>query len=221
VVWSESTKVGCGQAASASTVYVVCNYAPPGNFPRSPFVGGRAPQPAPTAEVSEPTVAVPTPTATSRTQPTATPPAQPTTAPVQPTATSAGKLYSWSTWVSDLGLDIPDDSSDPATQGIQVTKAGKIAAIGVRVQITHPYVGDLTIVLVHPDGTSVTLRNQAGGSADDIDAVYGLGGIPVSGLGALNGKPLAGTWQVQVYDGAAEDTGTLEAVSLDFSYTTN
>lgn len=231
VVWWESTRLGCGQASSAGTVYVVCNYAPPGNFPRSPFVGGRAPTPVPTAGGLEPTVAVPTPT-TAPAQPTMAPivpttapvqpttaPSQPTTAPARPTATTSagGSLSSWSTW-ADMAVEIPDNSPEPATYDLLVTKAGTISSLGVGVQITHTYVGDLTVVLVHPDGSSVILRNQRGGDADNINETYGKGGIPVSGLSALNGKPLAGTWQIQVYDSAEEDTGTLDRFSLNFVY---
>lgn len=35
VIWTGSTKVGCGQAASLGKkggVYTVCNYDPPGNY---------------------------------------------------------------------------------------------------------------------------------------------------------------------------------------------
>lgn len=231
VVWWETTKLGCGQASSAGTVYVVCNYAPPGNFPRSPFKGGQAPTAVPTAGGVEPTVAVPTPT-TAPAQPTMAPivpttapvqpttaPSQPTTAPARPTATTSagGGLSSWSTW-ADMAVEIPDNSSEPATYDLLVTKAGTISSLGVGVRITHTYVGDLTVVLVHPDGSSVILRNQRGGDADNIDETYGKGGIPVSGLSALNGKPLAGTWQIQVYDSAEEDTGTLDRFSLNFVY---
>ena len=240
VVWSTTVKVGCGKGIGADgKQVVVCNYSPPGNFgDTSPFVGGRAPAPAPTAVVNEPTVVVVAPTAVPANptmvpvQPTAVPvqpttapaqpttaPSQPTAAPAQPTAATGGGVFSWRTSKTGIGLAIPD--SDSVVYNLPVTRTGKIAAIGVGVNIKHSYVGDLALILSHPDGTWVILRNQTGGSAQDINETYGKGGIPVSDLAAFNGKPMAGTWQLTVYDLAEADTGSLEGLTMNFDYTAN
>jgi pathogenesis-related protein 1 len=233
VVWSTTVKVGCGKAVGADgRQVVVCNYSPPGNFgDTSPFVGGQAPTPAPTAVVNEPTVVVVVPTAVPANptmvpvQPTAVPvqpttaPAQPTTAPAQPTVSSGGSVSSYRVSKTGIGLAIPD--SDSVVYSLPVTRAGTVVDIGVGVTIQHTYVGDLALVLSHPDGTWVILRNQTGGSAQNINQVYGKGGIPVSDLAAFKGKPMAGTWQLTIYDLADQDTGSLEGLTLNFDYTAN
>lgn len=221
VVWSTTTKIGCGKAISASRKQIiVCNYAPPGNMgDTSPFKGGRAGAPAPTAPAEEPTAVLPAPT-TAPAQPTMVP-VQPTTAPVQPTSPASqppgGGTYSWWAAKNNLRLAIPDESS--ISYNIPVTREGTLSRLGLRVVIQHSYVGDIALVLAHPDGTSVILRNQVGGSGQNINDTYGMGGIPVSELEQFRGKPMAGNWQLTIHDLAAEDTGTFDSFRLDIEYT--
>lgn len=198
VVWSTTTKVGCGEAYNASgNAIVVCNYDPAGN------VRGGRPFPAP---------------------PTATP-APPTAAPgatAVPTAAPGGggnDLYpqvyeeSW----DNLNRAIPDAGS-AVTQILKVGQAGRILEANVYVSITHPYIGDLSVKLVHPDGTVVVLHDQTGGETHDIDQTFGRQGIPVPGLTGLNGKPMQGDWKLLVQDHAQADAGTLNRVVLTLRY---
>jgi len=204
VVWSTTQKIGCGKATSASgKQYVSCSYSPPGNYPGvnpfPPFSSGGG---------------APAPTATTASGGGAQPTAAPTAVPTSSSTSSYSK-----TW-SSIGLDIPD-FGDPVAHVMRVSQAGRVRDIGVNIRITHSYVGDLSIKLVHPDGTEVMLRNQTGGSAQNIDATYGMGGIPVSGLSALNGKSLAGEWKLVLEDHAEEDSGYLDRVKLSVKYTSN
>jgi subtilisin-like proprotein convertase family protein len=136
-------------------------------------------------------------------------------APVRPTRAASVAL-------DQLALAIPDDDPAGVSQAIEVTDAGELADVQVHVHITHTYVADLTVVLVHPDGTEVTLYQRAGGGGHDVDMTYGgPDGQLVTGLVHLRGKPAAGTWHLIVRDEGASDTGTLDSVTLTTSVYTD
>lgn len=120
-----------------------------------------------------------------------------------------------------FNLPIPDAGS-PVEGTYNVTASGTLQNIQIRVVITHPYIGDLIVKLVHPDGTTVTLHNGTGGETDNLIAwyAYGKDGIPVADLARFVGKPVTGAWKVRVQDIAAEDSGTLGGGTLNVFYTT-
>lgn len=130
--------------------------------------------------------------------------------PPPPNPTGTTREYSYSA----LALRIPDNSSIGVTKEIVVAQAGNLGAISVEVKIKHPYIGDLLISLVAPSGVEMVLRNRSGGSSDDINGVYGLGGIAVTALDSLKGKPVNGTWKLIVRDRAAADLGTVNTIKL-------
>ena len=125
---------------------------------------------------------------------------------------------------------------------ITVNTTGTVSDVNVRIRLNHTWDGDLTLSLVHPDGTVVALANNRGSSGanfgsganncsgnhtvfDDAAATaIGAGTAPFAGsyrpdaaLSALNGKPAAGTWKVRVTDGYDQDTGTLSCVQLEIA----
>ncbi|BCJ75301.1 hypothetical protein CS0771_48450 [Catellatospora sp. IY07-71] len=79
------------------------------------------------------------------------------------------------------------------------------ASSTAEVHIVHPYRGDLVVSLVAPDGTSYSLSNRSGGSADDIHQTY-----PVN----LSGETANGTWRLRVQDAAAADVGRIDTWTL-------
>jgi murein tripeptide amidase MpaA len=106
---------------------------------------------------------------------------------------------------NDTDVAIPDlgTAQSPVTVG---TCAGNAtAASSVEVHVVHPYVGDLVVTLVAPDGTEYLLQDRAGGAADNIDRTF-----PVD----LSTEVANGTWQLKVYDAAIGDTGTLDRWKL-------
>lgn len=141
----------------------------------------------------------------------------------------------------------PPSGDDPGSIVAQTTIAefvvegsGTIDADQLEVRIDelrHSWLGDLTVELVHPDGTSATLFTDLGdgnyngrglsqvtfrtGSPNvlpDAGAVSG-GYPPLTGsfrpqspdaLSAFDGKPIAGTWQLRITDAYPGDTGVLE-----------
>jgi len=68
--------------------------------------------------------------------------------------------------------------------------------------IEHPSIGQLTVVLTSPLGTSVTLHNRTGSITDDIIGNYDEN-LPVDGPGSLGdflGQPVQGDWTLTVAD---------------------
>jgi len=96
----------------------------------------------------------------------------------------------------------------------------------VGVNITHTYIGDLTVTVTSPSGTAVTLHNRTGSNTQNIVGTYPTT-LTVDGPGSLAdfiGQPTAGNWKLSVQDGAAVDTGTLNSWTLYVtgqSYTCN
>ncbi|GGM86298.1 hypothetical protein GCM10011609_23390 [Lentzea pudingi] len=104
--------------------------------------------------------------------------------------------------IPDAGAAV---DSDVVISGCSSTPS---AASVVTVRIVHPYVGDLTVALIAPDGSSYTLHNRSGGSADNIDRTYTAN---VSGEGAN------GTWKLRVRDLAASDVGTIDTWGINLA----
>lgn len=152
----------------------------------------------------------------------------------------AGGVLSVST--GNIATPIPDVSSVDIP--LVVAQTGAVGDVNVKVRLNHTFDGDLTISLVAPDNTVVTLAAQRSNPNDGGDN-YGTGNNDCSGtptifddaaavsistgappfastfrpespLAALNGKSIAGTWKLRVSDAAALDTGTVGCVTLDF-----
>jgi subtilisin-like proprotein convertase family protein len=95
-------------------------------------------------------------------------------------------------------------------------------------QITHPYVGDLTIYLIAPDGRRVMLVSHRGDNGQnftntvfDDNATAWINSStpapftgtfhPAEALSAMDGAPLAGTWSLKVVDDSPGAFGTIDA----------
>lgn len=143
---------------------------------------------------------------------------------------SSGNL---TTPIADLStVDIP----------INITDTGAVADVNVKVRLNHTFDGDVELSLVAPDGTTVMLSDNRGGTGDnfgtgandcsgtptvfDDSASTSIvsGSAPFSGsfkpeqpLAGLNGKDITGTWKLRVTDTANLDTGTVFCVQLEIS----
>jgi subtilisin-like proprotein convertase family protein len=126
---------------------------------------------------------------------------------------------------------------DPGTVDIplNVSGVGLMSDVNVRIgSITHTWVVDLTVTLISPAGTSVTLFRSIGGSGDnfintvlDDEATSGINlaaGAPFTGtfkpdspLSAFDGESADGTWKLRVQDAEAPDPGVVNAFSLQIS----
>jgi subtilisin-like proprotein convertase family protein len=140
---------------------------------------------------------------------------------------------------TDVPITIPNTAA-PTDHFSTLTVAG-IGFINdvnlLNLDITHTYVGDLEMVLISPEGTSVVLMSQAVNNAlcagnnnvdislDDEAAAgawpcspTGNGGNyqPTSPLSAFDGENADGNWTLNVKDSFNGDGGTINGWSLEF-----
>jgi subtilisin-like proprotein convertase family protein/subtilisin family serine protease len=110
------------------------------------------------------------------------------------------------------------DTGQPVESSLTLAEDGVIVELRVSVDIQHPYVGDLRVDLIAPNGAGVTLQDQKGGSSDNLVKTFTSATTPA--LAGLIGRRLAGTWRLRVVDLWAMDTGTLRSWRL-FARTTS
>ncbi|MFT4927119.1 MAG: serine protease [Phenylobacterium sp.] len=109
------------------------------------------------------------------------------------------------TYSNNTDVNINDRST--VSSAIDVTGNGASGSITVDVDIKHTYVGDLTLTLVAPSGETVTLRQNTGGSSNDISETYNVN----SGSIERNGQ-----WTLRVNDNANQDTGYIDSWTINF-----
>lgn len=128
---------------------------------------------------------------------------------------------------SDLPLDITDFNTSSSV--IEVTQDVSVGEVKVEdLDITHTFVGDLTITLTSPAGTMVTLFREECGSASnmlisfDDDADFATtcppndGGTyrPSGSLAVFENENALGNWTLTVADNGPGDQGTLNGWNL-------
>jgi immune inhibitor A len=111
------------------------------------------------------------------------------------------------------GAAIPDDDPAGVASVIAVSRAGVARSIKVGVDVTHPYVGDLRVELIGPQGERALLHNRAGGPTDNLKETYDS--AQRAALAPLIGKPVRGDWTLRVADLAGRDTGTFHEWTLE------
>lgn len=114
---------------------------------------------------------------------------------------------------SDTPKAINDNATATSTIAISGL-SGTISSVDVSTDIIHTYRGDLKVSVKSPDGTTVILSNNAGGSAINLVTTFDTLTAPYQSLSAFNGKSPNGTWTLTVQDTATGDTGTLYSWSL-------
>lgn len=132
---------------------------------------------------------------------------------------------------TDIPKNIPDNSSIGVSSSIQVTNNLNITDVNVTLNITHPWVGDLTLSLTSPKGTTVELVQNIGDEGDnfentvfddDADESIVTGIAPYTGsykpqnsLSIFNNEDAIGEWKLKAVDGGLSDIGSLNSWSLD------
>jgi subtilisin-like proprotein convertase family protein len=109
-------------------------------------------------------------------------------------------------FTSEPRLAIPDNNTTGVTNTINVPVSGNISALHVGVDISHTYVGDLSVVL-RRNGQEVSLQRNQGGSSDDLRTSFTVTDF--------NGQNVQGDWEIFVVDNANADTGTLNSWNLN------
>lgn len=108
------------------------------------------------------------------------------------------------------GLGIPDATAAGIERVLRVAAPGRVQAVTVDVDITHSWIGDLSVDLIAPSGRTAPLHQRAGGSADNLIVRY----ADTAALRALVGEAAQGDWRLRVVDHAAEDVGKLNRWAL-------
>ena len=133
--------------------------------------------------------------------------------------------FSQSGWFENSGsLSIPDNDGAGASQTLSVSGLAddaNIEAVTVEIDVSHEFPNDLGIQLVSPYGTRAVINqvfNETLALGDGTSAVTFKWRILSN---AFFGETPNGNWQIEVFDAAAEDTGSLEAWRLQFHYGTH
>jgi subtilisin-like proprotein convertase family protein len=172
-----------------------------------------------------------TPTSTSA--PRAQPAGSGIKAPEPPGIASGSTVISVSS--TALNTSIPDNSLTFSPITIPAGNIMNVVDVNVRVRIDHEAAGDIDMYLIGPNGTTVQLATDLGGTNNDFGAgapdcsgvfttfddespvFVGAASAPFVGsfrpegsLSGLDGKPHNGTWLLQISDDSANGlTGTL------------
>ena len=131
---------------------------------------------------------------------------------------------------TDTPLALPDVTT--TISSTTVPPAGLLDGIRISLNIDHTYDGDLSITLIHPDGTRVLLVDRRGANgANFVNTEFSdLAGTPIAAgsapftgswlpeqmLARLRGRPIAGNWTLEVVNAASGDTGILQSWSMEF-----
>ena len=147
-----------------------------------------------------------TPEPTPQPTPAPTPVPTPTPPPVvQPIEVSV-----------NANLLIPDANSTGVQSSLSISEAPRGRKVLVSVDVSHSYIGDLTLTLVDPSGKSYVLQAKKGGRTRDIRGTYGAGLVSQTDLKVLSQVTSVGTWKLKLVDSVRVDTGSLKSWKLRF-----
>ena len=132
---------------------------------------------------------------------------------------------------TDTPIGIPDNSITGISSKINITQNKFITDLNLTVNITHPWVGDLTLKLISPKGTTVLLSANVGDEGDgyanttfddDGTDLINLGAAPFTGvyipqesLSKFINEESYGEWQLYVIDEGPDDVGTINSWSIN------
>ncbi len=137
---------------------------------------------------------------------------------------------------TDVPKSISSSGTPVVTSTLNVATSGTITDVNLsNLQITHTWIGDLTVSLISPAGTTVQLVDQICSSNNDMNISFddessnpyanipcpptdGLAYQPQNALSAFDNEQMNGTWTLQVTDNANQDGGTLDAWSVRICY---
>jgi extracellular elastinolytic metalloproteinase len=108
---------------------------------------------------------------------------------------------------------IPDFDPAGVRSSLVVAEDETMASVGVSVEITHPFVGDLRIRVITPAGATIMLSDRGEGMAD-LRRVFRAAAVPA--LGELAGTSTRGEWTLWASDHTGRDVGRLVSWGLMF-----
>jgi len=133
--------------------------------------------------------------------------------------------------VTSKGISIPDNNSTGVNSIINVADLKTITDVNVTVNITHPWIEDLNLSLISPQGTTILLSANNGGDGDnytdtifddDGTDVVNTGVAPFTGvfkpqglLSNFNNEDSLGDWTLKVVDSGPGDVGVIDSWSIE------
>lgn len=110
---------------------------------------------------------------------------------------------------------IPDAApGGTVCEAVVSSLVGLVAGVAAAVSIDHPDPTQLVATLTGPDGTSVLLMNRTGRPGHAVREVFGRTTPPIEPLSSFSGRPLSGTWRLQVLDTVPGSVGRVVSWSL-------
>ena len=102
---------------------------------------------------------------------------------------------------------IPDAPAAGVDSSVTVAAAGTVTDVRVAIAVDHEFLGDLSLSLVAPDGTSILVQGRTLGRQRQLRATYSLQTTP--SLVKILGVAAQGTWRLRVTDHAPGAIGAL------------
>jgi subtilisin-like proprotein convertase family protein len=134
----------------------------------------------------------------------------------------AFQVQDWTT------VDLPSSGAAAVPDGVAwglesvidvpVTSSGDIVSVGVSIDLDHPDLGEIEIMLTGPDGTEVGLYQRDDPGTSGLTGDW-PGTLAESGPGSLAdfaGRNNKGAWTLTVVDPFAGNAGTLQGWTLHF-----
>ncbi|MFB7292814.1 M4 family metallopeptidase [Actinacidiphila glaucinigra] len=121
------------------------------------------------------------------------------------TGDTASAGFTWTVahvYGNSTRVDIPDAGAAVESPITVTGRGGHASAVAqVHVKIVHTWRGDLVVDLVGPSGSTYSLLDRTGGSADNVDQTFTVD---------VSAETIDGTWKLRVRDAVALDTGYIE-----------
>ena len=115
---------------------------------------------------------------------------------------------------------IPDGTGSSYTMSFEIDSSLSVENVELGIDLRHQRMGDLVITLTSPSGTVSTLMNRPTVNSERPFGLSGQdSGVPTHLLWDFSsvqfrGEEAAGTWTINVTDVRAEQTGTIQSLSL-------
>ena len=113
---------------------------------------------------------------------------------------------------SAVTLTLPASRTALQRAGVTINQRGLLQDIQVYVDVRHRFLGDLTIVIISPEGRSVLLQGRTLGRQTQLRKTYTFANTPA--LAALMNQGIHGRWQLDIVDHAETHQGQLLQWSL-------
>lgn len=107
----------------------------------------------------------------------------------------------------DPNKPIPDGPNGSISSTLAVNSSLTLRRLRVELNITHTDAGDLHITLVHPDGTRIVVHAE--GEDNGTNNIRKWFDITEPQLSTIAGKPVEGTWVLEVEDRREAEIGEL------------